>query len=378
MRHATTLATIGGILALIAPADASAQTESPPKSGLRIESRSVVFAYPNDDPYDRFNLYGFNHAPSVVRMADGELLCAWFSGTYEASVHQVILGAYARDDGRTWDRAFVLQDTPRVSDFDPAFIADGSRTWFIYTAGRHIRWPFVKNEAAEVGPDSFFIYTRSTEDNGRTWSQPVRIHQGGSRSNGIQLTSGELLLPVHALDGKGPAGILKSIDGGKTWKRFGEVTTPHEQDEPTIAELAGGEILMVLRTGDGFLWTVKSKDRGETWEKPQRSDIPAARASHNVFRLNDGRILLTHGESRISPRTPLTMRLSTDGMTWQPPLVLAEIVVPGKDELVWDRQVTYPSVTQLKDGTIVVVWTEIGLGDTVESGIIRSARVRLQ
>ena len=87
---------------------------------------------------------------------------------------------------------------------------------------------------------------------------------------------------------------------------------------------------------------------------------------------------MTHGESRISPRTPLTMRLSTDGMTWQPPLVLAEIVVPGKDELVWDRQVTYPSVTQLKDGTIVVVWTEIGLGDTVESGIIRSARVRLQ
>src|SRR5207237_3451305 len=54
-------------------------------------SRAVVFNYPETDPYDPGNRYGFNHAPSVTRLANGDLLCAWFSGPYEAAVNQVIL-----------------------------------------------------------------------------------------------------------------------------------------------------------------------------------------------------------------------------------------------------------------------------------------------
>lgn len=55
-----------------------------------IVSSGEVFNYPNADPYDRNNDYGFNHAPSVTRLSDGRLLAAWFSGPFEASVHQVI------------------------------------------------------------------------------------------------------------------------------------------------------------------------------------------------------------------------------------------------------------------------------------------------
>ena len=35
---------------------------------------------------------------------------------------------------------------------------------------------------------------------------------------------------------------------------------------------------------------------------------------------------------------------------------------PSKDNA-WQRQVTYPSVTQLDDGTLVAVWTDIGVND---------------
>ncbi|PYV28536.1 MAG: hypothetical protein DMG24_01815, partial [Acidobacteria bacterium] len=106
----------------------------------------MVFAHPTADPYDPSNHHGFNHAPSVVLLPDGRLLAAWFSGPFEASVNQVILGSHSSDRGLTWSPAEVLQDFPHKSDFDPAFIADGERTWLFFSAGRWNRYPFVRDE----------------------------------------------------------------------------------------------------------------------------------------------------------------------------------------------------------------------------------------
>ena len=72
-----------------------------------LRSRAVVFNYQETDPYDPGNRYGFNHAPSVTCLANGDLLCAWFSGPYEGAVNQVILAARSHDEGATWEKAFV-------------------------------------------------------------------------------------------------------------------------------------------------------------------------------------------------------------------------------------------------------------------------------
>jgi len=84
-----------------------------------IPHRGVVFSYPNTDPYSLDTRYGFSHAPNICTLPDGRLLVVWFSGPFEASVHQVILAAYSADDGHSWSRAEVLNDFPRRSDFDP-------------------------------------------------------------------------------------------------------------------------------------------------------------------------------------------------------------------------------------------------------------------
>jgi len=139
--------------------------------------------------------------------------------------------------------------------------------------------------------------------------------------------------------------------------------------------VSGGQVLMILRTRDGFLWRTYSKDKGQTWSPPEKTDLPAAAASSNLFRLEDGRIVLTHSPSRPPFRTPLTMRLSADdGRTWGRPLTLAQVTPAPKGS---ERQVTYPSVTQLRDGTLVVVWADIGISDTKQYGDIWSARVRV-
>jgi predicted neuraminidase len=202
----------------------------------------------------------------------------------------------------------------------------------------------------------------------------------GCRSNGIRLSSGELLLPVYSFEPPYSSGVLKSADHGATWKYYEKVATPGKvgAGEPTIAELRNGDVLMAVRTTDGFLWTARSHDKGETWSQPQRSELAANTSSHNLFRLADGRIVLTHGPCAPSKRTELTLRISDDdAATWGEPLTLAQ-VEPVKDgEATWDRQVTYPSVAQLKDGTLVVVWTWIESSPDSQIGVIQSARVRV-
>jgi predicted neuraminidase len=348
---------------------------------LELLSRIVVFNDPITDPYDPANLYGFNHAPSVTKLANGDLLCAWFSGPFEGAVNQSILAVRSRDGGKTWDKAAVLQDTPHKSDFDPAFIADNATTFFCYTVGRWNPYPLVSPENGGVGVNSFRLCIRRTSDSGAMWSDVANLDgRLFCRSDGIRLRSGKLLLPIYRAPESGEkeqAGVLVSADDGKSWKVGGLVSTAAGADEPTIAETQSGNILMVLRTTDGFLWKAKSEDQGQTWSAPEKTPLDAAASSSNLFCLSDGRLVLTHGPCKPTYRTPLTMRMSADdGATWGPPLLLAEVKNPPSKENAWRRQVTYPSATQLADGTLVVVWTDIGVSDDAHYGNIWAAQVR--
>ncbi len=353
---------------------------------LEIHSRSTVFTYARTDPYDRQNLYGFNHAPSVVALPSGRLLAAWFSGPFEASVHQVILSSTSDDGGETWAPATVLHDAPRRSDFDPAFIADGKRTWFFYTVGRWDRYPFVgpgKVEKEEVGVASFKLYGRWSDNSGKNWSNARRLRDEvswGCRSNGIRLSTGELVLPVYHFSTTAAA-VLISSDGGASWERFGNILPPGKigAQEPSVAELARGKLLMVVRTRDGFLWTARSTDAGRSWSKAENTGLTATSSSHSLKTTSAGHLLLTHNPCKPPHRTPLTMRVSLDGgRSWGTPLNLAAVEPPNAGESTWLRSVCYPSVTQLADSTLVVLWTSLEISATKQEGVIQAARVILR
>lgn len=353
----------------------------------QLVSKVEVFRSRLTDPYDLKNLYGFNHAPSVTKLSDGRFLAGWFSGPFEASVHQLILSASSSDGGLTWSPTKVLQDTPRTSDFDPAFISTGKRTYVFYTAGRWNRYPFVgpgKKEQQLVGVKSYKLMERHTDDAGATWSEPAQVLEPtgiGCRSNGIHLSSGELLLPLYSFDAPYVSSVIKSSDDGKTWKQFGHVAPPGKigAAEPTICELReSGHVLMALRTNDGYLWTARSSDGGETWSEAVKSDVVAATASHNLFRLSDGRIALTHGDCSPPQRSRLTIRLSNDdGKRWGEPLLLASLEPVKESDATWSRELTYPSVAQRDDGDLLVVWTWIEMSADSQWGAIQAARVRV-
>jgi predicted neuraminidase len=193
----------------------------------------------------------------------------------------------------------------------------------------------------------------------------------------MAIRTSERSMRTHYVIENPVAGILKSVDGGVTWKRYGQVKTTTVAQEPSCAQLPTGEIMMVLRTGDGFLWQAYSNDRGESWSAAERTDIVAARSSHNLFRLRDGLIALTHNPSRTF-RTPLTMRISSNGgKTWSDPTVIAETSEPAAGINTWRREVSYPSVTQLGDDTLIVVWGELYISDDAQYGDIHLAHVQI-
>lgn len=333
-----------------------------------VESKSLVFDYGNYDPYDRANLYGFNHAPSVTRvdrdsLQSDQLQTAWLSGAYEASSQQVILGATSDDGGQTWKKAEVLNDEPRKSDFDPRFIDADDRTYLFFSTGRWMRWPFVgfrDAENAQVGGKSFAIQVLEKSSRDGKWSGAVDIgteRDWNCRSNGLRLSTGELLIPTHRLD---PLPYMSSVwissDDSTSWTRGSEVSVPGKTG---VAELPDGQIVMSLRANDGHVSLARSKDRGRTWSEAERTELTGAASSSNVSCTSAGRLVLTDNSSA-PERTRLSLRVSEDtGKTWSDALTIADVEQPGEGDEVYGRQVCYPSVCELDDGALRIVWADI-------------------
>lgn len=349
----------------------------------QVEPIVTVFAYPNADPYDRENHFGFNHAPNVATLADGTLIAAWFSGAHEGDVHQLILAAKSDDGGRTWSPAQPLVDIPRKSDFDPAFVSKGDRSWVLFTAGRWNRYPWVglrEAEKREIGLDSFRLLLMSTDDAGRTWSEPSRASEvrGFCRGNGIVLPDGRILFPIYdqAEGGKWFTAILRSNDDGETWERVGHLSASEGRagGEPTITWLDNGDLLAALRSTDGKVWFARSGDAGETWGEPFAGEFEGAASSHSLLRTSTGRVFLAFNESAPPERSPLVLReLDQATMQWGPPIEIARAKPAAGD--VWSSQVSYPSIAEAPDGALVVVWTEISVAPLAQSGVIRAVRV---
>jgi hypothetical protein len=276
------------------------------------------------------------------------------------------MAALSDDGGLTWSSPRELIDNPGLWDGDPNVIVDGART-FAYCTTRDVELKTI---------DRSTVFMVKSDDSGNSWSSPVEIsmpkrYVAGKQHKGLRLGDGTLLMgyswDLWAEKGT-PArtegemniasGVLRSTDGIQ-WRPFGELhvwvpkMTPYSTnglDEPAIVELADGQIFMVMRTGSSRHYESRSLDGGLTWSPPRPSSLTGHNTPTGLWRLDRSDEIIAIWNNSPVNRRPLSVAISGDGgRTWSPPRNVAVSDGP---------QVSYPSITQAKDGTIVAVWQQ--------------------
>jgi len=287
-----------------------------------------------------------NGEGSMVTLKDGTILQLYGaqSGTGDWAIG-VIREIRSSDGGKSWTEPRTLFTDPERSLFQPSLtrMANGdiglTHTSLLPKRG------------------AFKVFRRSTDD-GRTWSEPIRIsdpslpHSTGPWDKFYTLSNGRVIALLHALivpdisQNIGPRGTyaMYSDDHGQTWQRTPREDTlrvegkPYEYIEwgfwePALVELSPGRLLLMGRTAIGWLYESRSEDYGATWTTPIPSPVPNPIAppvltkvpgTNTLVLLQNPRVAM--GVERLGGhRTILGFRTSRDeGRTWSEPQPILE------------------------------------------------------
>lgn len=292
------------------------------------------------------------HASTLVELADGQLLAAWFAGIHER--HPEVVIYMSRWQGQQWQQPEVVADGVQ---------ADGSRVplWnpVLFTAPNNDIWLFYK---AGPNPREWWGEVKRSKDQGRTWSAAERLPEGilGPIKNKPIITEmGSWLSPSSRETDDGWALVFESsFDQGKTWVASEEVPSPSGIDaiQPSVLTHRDGRLQAIARTRQGSLASSWSADRGRTWSPIHALTLPNPSSGTDAVTLSDGRQLLIYNPTAHQPETPgkglrypLALAISNDGLEWQNVMTVeAEPLVSGY---------SYPAIIQTADGLVHISYT---------------------
>ena len=334
---------------------------------------------------------------SILTLQNGEVLMGYNEERYPYhSDSGQSCFIKSKDGGKTWDpstRKVIWPYTDFEGNWDCAFaqIADGTILMHTRVCNFIAPWGIKSEGEQSLGgppPGRLERLKRQTgyailksKDNGNTWTNPIPVNTspvpdsglgrysvGGSGAGHIiELPDGGLIFAL----GGGRSFLMKSDDGGNNWEYFSTMAYDPAGiigwGEPGMTRLKNGKLVCLYRTShkpgrQDNMWANYSDNDGITWSAPERTELWGFPA--DILQLQDGRVLAVWGYRK----EPWGVRgcLSDDGVTWE-----------GKNEFAireggisprgskrknepfshyW--HIGYPTVTQLKDGTIVTAFHE--------------------
>ncbi len=317
--------------------------------------------------------------PGTFLLPDGEILMVAPWGRPPANFEQlaanfpVPMTYRSRDGGRTWREDGRLQMEWNLT----GMLSDGGITFLRLQDGR---LAFLGHRHVEGLFGGGLPVFSTSSDEGKTWTPARTIGEPEGvwyvmNDRMIQMKNGRLVVPVSHMPkelgaGEGDCNLglcFFSDDAGETWKSSSEpaaLSDGRGMAEPCVAEVEGGRLLMLARTGSGCKYAAWSEDGGDTWSTPEPTTLIAACSSLTLKTLPDahstgsgqGRLIVFYNHAKtlragaFFPRTPLCYAVSSDGgKSWGEPVLVDESGVQLKD-----RQVIYPSICFTAEGMLVV------------------------
>ncbi len=108
-------------------------------------------------------------------------------------------------------------------------------------------------------------------------------------------------------EGLGDAAFMRSVNQGKTWKTIDCLGEGAYLDQPTVVQLANGDLLSLMRSWEGFIYKTCSHDLGLTWTAPVPTKLLNPNSGIDMVRLNSGKIVLAYNPVGLGPNGDLTV-----------------------------------------------------------------------
>ena len=311
------------------------------------------------------------HAPDLLELENGDLLCCWFAGSREGNADISIAVARLPADAEQWEQPVIVSDDPTRSEQNPSLFQNpNGDIWLMYTA-QAAKKPDDNSDDSLQGTAE--IRRKISRDGGRTWgpTEAVFTRPGSFCRQKIQvLSNGRWIFNnfICALDGTRLGSdvtvIQISDDQGKTWRGV-EIPESRGRVHGNVIELEPGKLVCLLRSrAADHIYRSESNDNGETWSVPVPTPLRNNNASISAIKLQSGALAIIYndvsfnedGSRTVWPdqRCPVAMAISEDGgKTWPWRRIVEHgegFIGPWND--VNNRRYEYPVMMQSKDGKI--------------------------
>ncbi len=303
------------------------------------------------------------HAASICEHNE-KLLVACYGGKREGSKDSVILGTTLKKKRGEWGDSRIWVNVKDRAPANPRlFVGPNSKEIWLLVGINYGKW---------CSGDTYLFFKRSTNF-GKTWTDlELLTDRQGLLGRSKPYKNGDTwIIPVEDEKEWKPVFLL-SENNARSWK----FVSPEKMDpenhliQPTLVEVASGNLLAYLRSQEGHIFETSSNNGGKSWSKPSPTSLPNNNSGIDMLKLKNGELLLAYNPTTGSknndklsdkwpkdmptefnkwgPRTPLRLSISQDkGVTWP----LHQDIEKGQGEY------SYPTLLQGRSSKVHLVYT---------------------
>lgn len=298
--------------------------------------------------------------PNLTEMPDGTIIAVIFNKASHGQKEGDI-DCWASRDGLSWEkRSTITRHEPNTVRMNHAAgLANNGDLIVLCSGWSNIKQPTRPKQSA-FRDTILRAWVLRSADGGRTWKKHESfaatqsgwseyipfgdIWSGVDGALHVSCYQGKFRDPTQSTKTKGWRSSHLRSDDDGLTWKVVSVIGPRH-NETTLFPLGEKRWLAAARVDKVEL--IRSDDNGATWQKP-KPVTDRNEINGHLSRLNDGRLLLSYGV-RVNGRRGVCAKISNDnGSSWSKPLRLAHTADGG--------DCGYPSSVQRADGSIVTAW----------------------